>query len=75
MTRKSVSGAAITIAGGLIKAWSNRQATRALSSGEAESYASSKAGSETLGLESLMQDLGWPLESKRVLADSDVAEG
>ena len=75
MTRKSVSGGAITIAGGLIKAWSNRQATRALSSGEAEFYASSKAGIEALGLESLMQDLGWPVESKRVLTDSDACRG
>ena len=75
VTRKSVRGGAITIAGGLIKAWSNRQATRALSSGEAEFYASSKAGIEALGLESLMQDLGWPVESKRVLTDSDACRG
>ncbi len=63
---------AITVAGGLIKAWSNRQATQALSSGgEADFYASSKAGIETLVLESLMQDLGWLVESKPVLTDSD----
>jgi len=74
-TRKSVSGGAATLAGGLIKSWSSRQATRALSSGEAEFYASSKAAIEVLGLESLMKDLGWPIESKRVLADSDACRG
>jgi hypothetical protein len=74
-TRKSVSGGAITLAGGLIKSWSNRQATRALSSGEAEFYASSKAGIETLGVESLMIDMGWPVVSKKILTDSDACRG
>ena len=74
-TRKSVSGGAISLAGGLIKSWSNRQATRALSSGEAEFYASSKAGIETLGIESLMMDMGWPIVSKKILTDSDACRG
>jgi hypothetical protein len=74
-TRKSVSGGAISLAGGLIKSWSNRQATRALSSGEAEFYASSKAGIETLGVESMMLDMGWRIESKKILTDSDACRG
>ena len=54
---------------------SRRQATRAFSSGEAEFYAGSTTGIELLGSESLMKDLGWTIDCKRVLTDSDACRG
>ncbi len=56
-----------------MKGWSNRQVTVVLSSAEAEFYASTKATVETLGLESLMADLGWSVSDKEVLTDSNAA--
>ena len=70
-SRRSVSGGAAVLGGGLLKGWSNRQVTVALSSAEAEFYASTKAAVETLGIESLMNDLGWKLQGKTVLTDSN----
>jgi hypothetical protein len=43
----------------VIKSWSNRQGSVALSSGEAEFYAAGKAAVEVLGARSLFADLGW----------------
>ena len=54
-----MSGGVVSIAGGTVKSWSNRQGSVALSSGEAEYYASVKAASELLGLRALAEDLGW----------------
>ena len=42
-----------------MKSWSNRQASIALSSGEAEFDAAGKAATEALGAKSLLRDLGW----------------
>ena len=42
-----------------MKSWSNRQGSVALSSGEAEYYASVKTASVLLGLGTLAEDLGW----------------
>ena len=56
-----------------MKGWSNRQVTVALSSAEAEFYASTKAAVETLGFESLMVDLGWSPSVNEVLTDSNAA--
>ena len=47
--------------------------TGALSSAEAEFYASTKAAVETLGFGSLMADLGWSPSVKEVLTDSNAA--
>ena len=57
--RRSVSGGLATLGGGVLKGWSNRQASVALSSAEAELYAATKGAAEGLGIQSLMADLGW----------------
>ena len=54
-----MSGGILAIGGGIVKSWSNRQASIALSSGEAEFYAAGKAATEALGAKSLLRDLGW----------------
>ncbi len=51
--RRSRSGGIATIGGGVVKGWSNWQATVAMSSGEAEYYAIVKARAEALGIEPL----------------------
>ena len=55
-----------------MKSWSNRQATVATSSGEAEYYAIVKAASEALGIEALARDLGWKAKIQ-ILVDSSAA--
>jgi hypothetical protein len=59
VSRRSTSGGVLSVAGGVIKSWSNRQGSVALSSGEAEFYAAGKAAVEVLGARSLFADLGW----------------
>ena len=59
VSRRSTSGGLLSVAGGVIKSWSNRQGSVALSSGEAEFYAAGKAAVEALGARSLFADLGW----------------
>ena len=59
--------------GGVVKNWSNRQATPALSSGEAEYYAVVKAGAEALGVEALAKDLGWQVKVQ-LMVDSTAAK-
>ena len=61
-TRRSRSGGLAVLAGGPVKSWSNRQASPALSSGEAEYYAVVKAAAEALGLQALAADLGWQVK-------------
>jgi hypothetical protein len=72
-TRRSTSGGAMMVAGGLVKTWSSTQATVAQSSGEAEYYALVRAASEALGLQSIMKDLGWQA-SIRLWVDSSAAK-
>ncbi len=72
-SRRSASGGVATLGGAFVKGWSNRQATVATSSAEAEFYASMKATVETLGLEPLMADLGWAVSDKEVLTDFNAA--
>jgi len=68
-TRKSTSGGFAVLGNHVIKTWSSTQATRALSSGEAEFYAIIEGASRGLGIQSLMDDLG--LECKvRLKSDS-----
>ena len=58
-TRRSRSGGVALQAGCTVKSWSNRQATPAMSSAEAEYYAMVKASAEALGIQALAADLGW----------------
>jgi hypothetical protein len=74
-SRRSVGGGVATLGGAFAKGWPHRLVTVALTSAEAESYASAKATVETLGLGSLMADLGWAASDKEVLTDSTAARG
>ena len=47
----------------LLRAWSKTQATIALSSGESETLAAIRGGTEALGMLSLMHDLGVEMTS------------
>jgi hypothetical protein len=73
VTRKSTTGGLLTIAGGVVKSWSNRQASIALSSGEAEFYAAGKAAVEIIGCQSLLKDLGWCAQL-RICLDASAAQ-
>ena len=57
-TRRSTSGGIISHGTHFIKAWARTQAVVALSSAEAELYASVKTTAETLGVISLFRDIG-----------------
>ena len=59
--------------GGVVKSWSSMQTTVAQSSGEAEYYAMVRAAAEALGLQSIMNDLGWPA-GVRIWVDSSAAK-
>ena len=56
-----------------MKTWSSTQASVAQSSGEAEYYALVRAASESLGMQSLMRDMGWDAKI-RLLVDSSAAK-
>ena len=58
----------------LIKTWSRTQATVALSSAEAELYATVRASSEALGLQSLMRDWGSSVRAD-ILGDASACLG
>ena len=58
ITRKSTSGGCLFRGWHAIKCWAKTQQVIALSSGEAELYACTKASSEAIGLQSLMKDMG-----------------
>ena len=73
-TRKSTIGGCVVIGEHNIKSWSKTQALVALSSGESELYATLKAAAETLGMISLMKDLGWNV-SGEVWGDASAALG
>ena len=72
VSRRSTSGGLITIHGGVIKSWANRQGSVALSSGEAEFYAAGKAVVEAMGMKTLMLDLDW-VARIRVNVDAEAA--
>ena len=59
MTRKSTSGGVLRLGSHLIKSWSKDQHVIATSSGEAELYAVNKVASESLGIQSILRDLGY----------------
>ena len=72
-SRRSTSGGLVTLGGGVLRSWSNRQATVALSSGEAEFHSASKAAAEMLAVKSMMADLGWTANLK-LHVDASVAQ-
>jgi hypothetical protein len=72
-TRRSTTGGVATLSGTAIKSWSSTQATVAQSSGEAEYYALARAAAEGLGIQALMNDLGWDV-MVRVWVDSSAAK-
>ena len=57
-TRKSTSGGMTCLGDHVIKTWSSTQSVVALSTGEAELYALNKTAAQSLGLQSLLEDLG-----------------
>ena len=73
-TRKSTTGGCIKIGDHCVKGWSKTQTLVALSSGESEPYASLKASAETLGILSMLKDLGWDLHGE-VWGDANAALG
>ena len=55
---RSTSGGVVKFGGHVVKTWSSRQKTIALSSGEAELYALTKASCQAIGMISLAADFG-----------------
>ena len=73
-TRRSTSGGSIMFGSHYLKGWSKTQATRALSSAEAELYATVKASCEVIGMSSIYQDFGITIPGS-VLGDANAALG
>ena len=74
ITRKSTSGGTMKWGSHLIKSWSSTQQVIATSSGEAELYAMVKGVSQTKGLISMLNDLGYNANAK-VCTDANAAIG
>ena len=74
VTRRSTSGGCAMAGTHFIKAWSKTQATRALSSAEAELYAVVKATSEGIGIKNIMKDFGRNM-GVCILTDASAALG
>jgi hypothetical protein len=72
-SRRSTSGGLVTLGGSILRSWSNRQSTIALSSGEAEFHSASKAAAELMAVSSMMSDLGWPV-ARRLFVDASAAQ-
>ena len=64
-TRKSTSGGMTCLGDHVVKSWSSTQTVVALSTGEAELYALNKTAAQSLGLHSLLRDLGVELDVRR----------
>ena len=73
-TRKSTSGGITLWGQHPIKAWSTTQSVIALSSGEAEYYALVKAGSQSIGIRSMLKDFGMKGRIK-LITDASAAQG
>ena len=71
-SRRSGSRGIATITGGVVKSWSNRQASEATFSGEVEYYAVVKACAEALKILGVAKDLGWYAKIQ-IYADSSDA--
>ena len=72
--RKSTSGGAMVVGTHLIKTYSKTQATIARSSAESELYAIVRATSESLGMITLLDDLGSEFQA-RIHMDATAAQG
>jgi hypothetical protein len=72
-SRRSTSGGLVTLGGSVLRSWSNRQATIALSSGEAEFHSASKAAAEMMAIGAMMSELGWPVV-RRLFVDASAAQ-
>ena len=73
-TRKSTTGGVIMFGEHIIKHWSSTQTLIALSSGEAEYYGCVRAGSQSLGVRSMLEDLGVKGKRLRIKTDASVAK-
>ena len=73
-SRKSTSGGTLIIGSHLIKTWSKTQATIAKSSAESELYGIVRATVESMGLLTLIGDLGGSIKA-RLHMDSTAAKG
>ena len=73
-TRSSTSGGAVVVGGCLVKHWSKTQTTISLSSGESELHGIAQGMAQSLGIQSLMADMGWKLPSV-VHSDATAAIG
>ena len=71
--KKSTIGGMMMISGTVVKHWSRTQATRALSTAEADYYAVLTGAAEGLGMQSMMTDLGVTTHV-RVWTDSNAAK-
>ena len=60
-TRRSTSGGAIMLGKCLVKHWAKTQTTISLSSGESELHGIASGCAQALGVQSLMQDMGWKM--------------
>ena len=74
VSRKSTSGGAVMIGSHVIRTWSKTQSTLALSSAEAELFGGVKTACETLGVASLLSDLGQEVKL-RMHMDASAALG
>ena len=62
--RRSISGGTLYVCGQWVQSWSKDQSKIARSSGEAELYACNLGASKGLGLQTVMNELGWKYELK-----------
>lgn len=72
-TRKSTTGGVIMFGEHALKHWSSTQSLISLSSGEAEYYGCVRAGSQGLGIKSMLGDLGVKGKRLRIKTDASVA--
>ena len=72
--RRSISGGTLYVCGQWVQSWSKDQSKIARSSGEAELYACNLGASKGLGLQSVMNELGWKYELK-VQVDANATIG
>ena len=68
-SRKSTSGGLACLGDHVVKSWSSTQTIIALSTGEAELYAINNTATTSLGLQSLLTDLGVQMDI-RVFTDA-----
>ena len=74
VSRKSTTGVILKVGGDAIKTYSRNQKTIALSSGEAELYATVSGMAEAIGIQSICYDFGFNCEI-RCFSDSSAAVG